>query len=116
MSASGQPHVVPVTFAVVESRLVIGIDEKPKSTMDLRRLRNIRENSRVSVLWDKYAQDWRQLWWVRADGVASVEVAGSSWDTSWAALNEKYPQYENREHEGPVIVVEVDTWRGWAHG
>ena len=115
-SASGQPHAVPVTFALVEGRVVIGIDEKPKSTPALKRLRNIGENSRVSLLWDRYEQDWRQLWWARADGVASIERSGSFWERSWAALNEKYPQYERRTHEGPIIVVVVETWSGWAHG
>ena len=116
VSRAGQPHAVPVTFAVLDDRVVIGIDEKPKSTTDLKRLRNIRENGRVAVIWDRYDDDWHELWWVRADGEASVEEDGSFWDRSWAALNDKYPQYEGRSHDGPVIVIDVDKWSGWAHG
>src|SRR6187399_2194141 len=116
VSQAGQPHAVPVTFAVLDDRVVIGIDEKPKSTTDLKRLRNIRENGRVAVIWDRYDDDWHELWWVRADGEASVEEEGSFWDRSWAALNDKYPQYEGRSHDGPVIVIDVDKWSGWAHG
>src|SRR5215470_6681651 len=47
----GQPHVVPCTFAVDDAgRIVIGIDNKPKTSVNLRRLANIAENPRVSLL------------------------------------------------------------------
>ena len=116
VSAGGDPHVVPVTFAEVESRLAIGIDEKPKTTFQLKRLSNIRANPRVALLWDRYDEDWTQLWWVRADGVASIEEQGTLWGRAWQALNEKYGQYEGRAHNGPVIMIEVTKWSGWAHG
>jgi nitroimidazol reductase NimA-like FMN-containing flavoprotein (pyridoxamine 5'-phosphate oxidase superfamily) len=45
-SSSGQPHIVPVTFAVSDRIVVIAIDHKPKTTTNLRRLRNIKENNR----------------------------------------------------------------------
>ena len=116
VSGDGKPHAVPVTFAGSHEQLAIGIDEKPKSTNDLKRLRNIRENSRVSLLWDHYDDDWTQLWWARADGKASIEERGALWEDAWAALNRKYQQYQGRRHEGPVILVEVTNWTGWAHG
>ena len=57
--ADGRPHLVPCTFAVDGSgRVVIGIDNKPKSSGNLRRLRNIAENPRVSLLADHYSDDW----------------------------------------------------------
>ncbi len=70
----GRPHLVPCTFAVDDAgRVVIGIDGKPKSTLNLRRLRNIGANPQVSLLVDEYAEDWTRLWWTRADGTASIE-------------------------------------------
>lgn len=36
-----QPHLVPVVFALEGDLLWIAIDQKPKSTTDLKRLRNI---------------------------------------------------------------------------
>jgi PPOX class probable F420-dependent enzyme len=116
LSGGGQPHLVPVTFVIAAGRLAIGIDEKPKSTLDLKRLRNIHENPRVAVLWDRYDDDWSELWWVRADGDASIEAEGPTWGEAWAALNEKYPQYEGRQHSGPVILIDVTRWSGWAYG
>jgi PPOX class probable F420-dependent enzyme len=113
--ADGRPHLVPCTFAVDESgRVAIGIDNKPKSSARLRRLRNIAENPRVSLLADHYAEDWAQLWWARADGTATIERSGEEHALHWALLRNKYPQYAGAVLDGPVIVVTVESWSGWA--
>ncbi len=116
--ADGRPHLVPCTFAVDESgRVAIGIDNKPKSSGNLRRLRNIAENAQVSLLVDHYADDWAQLWWARADGLAAVELSGDPEHAGhWALLRSKYPQYAGQVLDGPVIVVTVESWSGWAFG
>jgi PPOX class probable F420-dependent enzyme len=113
--ADGRPHVVPCTFAVDGmGRVAIGIDNKPKTTVNLRRLRNISENPRVSLLVDHYADDWSQLWWVRADGNAAIERSGAEYERHWELLRSKYPQYDGQTLDGPAIVVQVDSWSGWA--
>jgi PPOX class probable F420-dependent enzyme len=113
--ADGRPHVVPCTFAVDGSgRIVIGVDNKPKASANLRRLRNIGENPRVSLLVDHYADDWTQLWWVRADGTAAIEIAGTEHAEHWTLLRAKYPQYADQVLDGPVIVVTVEHWSGWS--
>ena len=76
------PHLVPVVFAVDDpdaaaAVIYTAVDGKPKSTQRLRRLANIEHNPRVSLLVDHYADDWTQLWWVRADGTATVHVDGA---------------------------------------
>ncbi|MCH8993203.1 MAG: nucleotidyltransferase family protein, partial [Acidobacteria bacterium] len=68
----GSPHLVPITFALAGDMLVTGVDHKPKSTLSLKRLANIRHNRRVSVLVQHYAPDWSALWWARADGTATL--------------------------------------------
>lgn len=116
-AAGGEPHLVPCTFAVDDAgRVVIGIDNKPKSSGNLRRLRNIAENPRVSLLADHYAADWKQLWWARADGTAAIERSGPEHAGHWALLRSKYPQYRGQVLDGPVIVVTVRAWSGWAFG
>jgi PPOX class probable F420-dependent enzyme len=95
-------------------RIVIGIDNKPKSSLKLRRLANIAANPRVSLLADHYAEDWRQLWWVRADGVAMVERDGAEHADHWRLLRTRYPQYAGQLLGGPVIVVTVRSWSGWS--
>ncbi len=115
VGGDGRPHLVPCTFAVDGSgRVVIGVDNKPKSTANLRRLRNIGANPRVSMLVDQYAGDWAQLWWVRADGSAAVARSGAEHAAHWGLLRAKYPQYEGQVLGGPVIVVTVESWTGWA--
>jgi len=115
VSADGQPHVVPCTFvADATGRIVIGIDNKPKSSLNLRRLQNIAENARVSLLVDHYSDDWDQLWWARADGIATIERAGAEHEAHWQLLRARYPQYEGQVLDGPVIVVQVESWSGWA--
>jgi len=112
--ADGRPHVVPCTFAVDGSgRIVIGVDNKPKASARLRRLRNISENPRVSLLVDRYADDWTQLWWVRADGTAAIERSGAEHADHWDLLRARYPQYDGQVLDGPVIAVTVERWSGW---
>ena len=112
VGADGQPHLVAVTFALRRNVVVIAIDHKPKTTTNLKRLRNIQVNNRVSLLVDHYDDDWSQLWWVRADGSAKV-VEPSSESVGWLA--EKYEQYRDRQPEGQIIWVDVDTWRSWSY-
>ncbi|MFF0860503.1 TIGR03668 family PPOX class F420-dependent oxidoreductase [Nonomuraea sp. NPDC050227] len=111
--AAGVPRVVPVTFAVLGNDVVTAVDHKPKSTHDLARLRDIRANPRVSLLADHYEDDWTRLWWARADGTATVREDGH--DAALRALAGKYHQYRRRPPEGPVIVVAVSRWSGWAY-
>ena len=48
------------------------VDEKPKRTHRLQRLRNIEANPRVEVVIDEYDEDWSRLWWVRLRGSARI--------------------------------------------
>ena len=114
VGAGGIPHLVPVTFAVDGDRVVMAVDAKPKRSGRLRRLANIAGNSRVSLLVDHYHDDWRRLWWARADGTARIVDEGPELARAFALLRERYPQHRQVELIGPAIVVEVDSWNGWA--
>jgi PPOX class probable F420-dependent enzyme len=114
VGADGRPHLVPVTFAVRDDVVVIAVDHKPKTTTNLRRLRNIRENDQVSMLVDHYDEDWGRLWWVRVDGTATV-LAGAEMDEPVEWLKAKYEQYRERPPRGPVIKIRVFTVVDW-HG
>jgi len=104
---------VPATFALRGDRLVIAVDGKPKRHHNLRRLRNIAENSLVSALVDEYSDDWTQLWWARADGSAAI-VEDADRQGPLDQLAEKYPQYRVDRPDGPVIEIVVARWSGWA--
>ena len=111
---AGRPHLVPVTFAVDGDHVYTAVDAKPKTTTNLRRLRNIRRDPRVAVLADHYEADWDRLWWARADGLASIlgEPAGRARPLELLAA--RYPQYRVNPPAGPVIAIAVERWTGWA--
>lgn len=113
-AATGQPHIVPVTFAADGDHLYIAIDHKPKTTANLRRLRNIAENPLVSVLADHYSDDWDQLWWARADGRAAILTDPAEMSGPVGLLTSRYPQYRESRPEGPVIAIDVHHWTAWS--
>src|SRR5690606_37163913 len=65
VTRDGRPHVVPCCFAVDDDTVWSAVDAKPKSTLALRRLENVRANPAASLLVDHYEDDWTRLWWVR---------------------------------------------------
>jgi PPOX class probable F420-dependent enzyme len=113
VDADGRPHLVPICFAVDGESLYSAVDEKPKRSRQLKRLANIRGNPGVSLIVDHYEEDWSRLWWVRVDGTAEVLEDGPEVERALALLGAKYEQYRAQPPRGPVIVVEIETWRGW---
>lgn len=109
-----RPHIVPVVFTVDGDAVYLAIDHKPKARRDVRRLANIAANPSVSLLVDEYDEDWTTLWWVRADGTATVVDAPDRMAGPIDLLVAKYPQYREHRPEGPVVAVRVTTWRGWS--
>jgi PPOX class probable F420-dependent enzyme len=114
VGGDGQPHLVPVTFAVDGDLIYTTVDHKPKKSANLRRLRNVRENPRVALLVDHYTEDWDQLWWVRIEGWASVVDDERGLQDPLDVLAERYEQYQKHRPAGPVIVIQVDRWKGWS--
>lgn len=113
-SAGSTPHVVPFTFAVDGDVVYTAVDAKPKSTTNLRRLRNIRDNPAVALLADHYDEDWASLWWVRADGLAHVVTGTEAMARPIRLLADRYPQYAASPPGGPVIAIQVARWSGWS--
>lgn len=114
VDASGLPHLVPIVFALDRDTVYSAVDQKPKRTTALRRLANIALHPGVALLVDEYTEHWDRLWWVRADGTATVHECGSTVGARGiAALAERYVQYAARPPVGPVIAVAVTRWSGW---
>ena len=114
---TGQPLVVPICYAWDGEALVTAIDAKPKRAGDLKRVRNIRENPKVSVVIDHYDEDWRRLRWVIIQGLAELITAGRDLAAGVDLLLSKYPQYRDLElscERGTVIRIKpgkVLQWR-----
>src|SRR5262245_39687348 len=61
--ADGRPYVVPVCYAFDGARFYSPLDEKPKrvAATQLKRVRNIEARPEVSLVIDRYDDDWSQL-------------------------------------------------------
>jgi PPOX class probable F420-dependent enzyme len=95
VDAQGQPLVVPVCYAFDGRAWYSAIDGKLKrgTGRPLRRIRNITENPRVSVLVDHYEEDWRRLRYVLLQGTATTLSGGPEYARAVDLLRAKYPQY-----------------------
>lgn len=110
----GQPHVVPVCFALSGECVYWAVDFKPKATTRLRRLANIAANPAAELVVDSYSEDWNRLWWVRVKARAEVLIPGPEAERALNLLAAKYEQYRARLPEGPVVRLAVVGWRGWS--
>lgn len=111
--AIGRPHLVPMCFALEGEMLYSAIDQKPKTSIRLRRLDNIRARPDVAVLVDHYDEDWSRLWWVRLRGRARVIEAGPERVQALSLVGEKYAQYRASPPMGAVVAMKIEEWRGW---
>jgi PPOX class probable F420-dependent enzyme len=112
--AQGRPHVVVVTFVVDGDMIYTAVDQKPKTTTGLKRLRNVGENPAVTMLADEYSDDWEALWWVRADGRAEVLADQRQMAGPLRLLTSRYWQYREKPPTGPVLAVTAERWTGWS--
>ena len=112
--ADGRVDLVPITFAFDDRVLVTAIDHKKKSTIELKRLDNIRQFPEVTLLVDHYDdQDWKQLWWVRVRGRAKVYESGKDYERALDILSDRNSQYGEIRPKGPAIVIERTEITGW---
>jgi PPOX class probable F420-dependent enzyme len=126
VAPDGRPRLVPCCFAMgVEDGTVIidtPIDAKPKASTDpmrLARVRDIRRDERVTLLVDRWDEDWARLAWLRVDGTARLLLPWAPRDaaahlSAVTALRARYPQYREQRLEGlPVIRVTPTRVSGW---
>ena len=110
----GRPRLVPICFVVYDDLVWTPLDEKPKAVDDphrLARVRDIARDPRVTVLIDKWSEDWSELGWLRLDGRAQLtEALPAVVD----ALRAKYPQYADHDLERrPVIRISIEGATSW---
>ena len=113
VTAQGQPHAVPCCFVLDGEVVFSAVDAKPKSTLALRRLDNLAAHRQACLLVDCYEDDWSKLWWIRLDCSGRVLADGDERDRALDLLAAKYPQYRSARPPGPVIALDVTTWRSW---
>ncbi|HVM31380.1 MAG TPA: TIGR03668 family PPOX class F420-dependent oxidoreductase [Candidatus Limnocylindrales bacterium] len=116
----GRPRLVPITFAADEHRDVLysPLDEKRKTVSDPRRLARVRDilaRPSVTLLVDRWSEDWTTLIWLRLDGRATLLEPGEEHGGAVGQLRRRYPQYANHRIESqPLLRFTVEAVRGWA--
>jgi PPOX class probable F420-dependent enzyme len=118
----GRPRPVPICFIVVAvdsagTRLLTPLDDKPKATDDKRtlaRVRDIRERPEVSVLVERWDEDWSRLGWLRLNGRATLLEPADMPPDAVNRLRAKYPQYATHALESsPMIAIDIDRVTSW---
>jgi PPOX class probable F420-dependent enzyme len=125
----GRPRLVPICFVVSEDRATEAavihtpLDEKPKQVDDpwrLARVHDISLRPAVSILVDRWSEDWTELAWLRVHGDAVLLEPGDRFalderTAAIEALREKYPQYVTHDLETrPLIRVVLTSATSWA--
>lgn len=120
----GRSRLVPICFVLdeVQPILYTPLDEKPKTVDEPRRLARVRDllaDPRVTVLVDRWDEDWARLAWLRCLGNASLLEPGPTADTAEhasavTALRAKYPQYAAHRLEArPIIRIAIQHATSW---
>lgn len=109
--AKGTPSCVPVVFVWDGKRIIVPVDRKPKQVGPhaLKRVRNIKENPKVALVVDEYAEDWSLLRYLMVRGTAGYGPPEAS---LIGCLRGKYPQYETMEVDG-IITIVPEKFIGW---
>jgi len=128
VDGQGRPRLVPICFALrpddVEGRPILysPLDEKPKRASDvheLARVKDILVLPEVTLLVDRWDEDWSRLAWLRLYGRGELlepqphEVAEHT--LAVGLLRGRYPQYAAHALESlPIIRVRVDRAVAWS--
>ena len=114
----GQPHIVPICYAVSGDSVYSTIDEKPKRLTDkpLKRIRNLQQNPHVALVVDRYDEDWTRLGWVMVQGEAALLDNGEEHSKAQRLLKARYPQLDEMQiSELPVIAIRIKRVVSWGN-
>lgn len=115
---AGQPHVLPVCFAVMDDTAYFTIDEKPKTVgaWRLKRMRNVVANPRAALVVDRYDEDWARLGWVMLQGRTDVLTDGDEHRHAQDLLRRRYPQLQAMDIGAlPVVAVRIERVTSWGN-
>jgi PPOX class probable F420-dependent enzyme len=117
-SRAGEPHVVPICFAVLDDDVVVfAIDDKPKDrARSLKRLRNLAENDRFALVVDVWDEDWTKLAYVLLHGSGSPLPPGERRERAVGSLRARYSQYVAMGLDASREVIELRVERVHAWG
>lgn len=104
VESGGRPHVVPISPVLDGDLILFATDEESA------KVRNLRANPRVSLVFDDYLEDWTALRAVMIRGTARVLDHGPEWDRVRTLLYRKFEQYEPSSpiEPGRSVIVEIE--------
>jgi PPOX class probable F420-dependent enzyme len=108
----GVPHLVPVCHVLQGGKIYFATGD------DGRKVKNLKENPRVTVTVDCYSDAWTGLKGVMVQGRAKLIEGGPRFRKIRALLYKKYPQYprEAALAESDSVVIEVAPLRVFSWG
>ncbi len=113
------PYVVPVVFVFHENSFFIPLDDKTKTVnpKNLKRVKNIVGNPNVTLLIDKYQNDWKKLFFLMIHGTATVIDGKNSklMDKIHKLLISKYPQYKKIGVGNFCIMINPQRITHWGY-
>ncbi|MGH2993130.1 MAG: pyridoxamine 5'-phosphate oxidase family protein [Solirubrobacterales bacterium] len=114
LDEEGHPRVLPVTFALAESRIWSAVDQKPKRdpARELARVRFLRRDPRAALTVDRYSEDWEELAWVQVLGTVRIVETGEAAE-GLASLTRKYGQYRASPPPGPLLELAPERCLFW---
>ena len=108
--------MIPICFVFDGTSFYSPIDEKPKSSapLNLKRVRNIKEKPQVSLVVDRYDENWTKLAYVLVFGKAQIMLRGKKHEQAVRLLRKKYLQYRSMAIDSrAMIVVKPTRWTAW---
>ena len=110
--AAGVPHVVPVCHVLAGGKIYFASGD------DGRKVKNLRENPRVTLTVDVYSDHWGTLKGVMIQGRARLIERGPRFRRVRDRLYRKYPQYPREAAISPSdsVAIEVTPTRVFSWG
>ena len=107
----GTPHNVAICHVATGGRLYFA------SGKDARKVRNIRNNARVALEFDRYSENWKRLAGAMIVGTGSILERGAEFRRARQALYRKYKPYARLapidEGESAIVCVTPTASFSW---
>jgi PPOX class probable F420-dependent enzyme len=113
----GGINLVPICYVVVDESIFMPVDRvKPKATLQLRRLDDLRQRPRAALIVEHYDDDWTQLWWVKLSVDVNLDMASDEVESTRIRLADRYPQYRPPDSVASVVKFDAVAISGWEWG
>ena len=108
----GTPHNVPVCTVAANGRIYFATEK------DARKVRNLRKNPRVALVFDHYSENWQRLAGAMIVGTSVIMDQGAAFRRARQALYRKYKSYARVAaiEEGDSVIVCVTPTGSFSWG